>query len=107
MEFLVQVLVKEIAPWKTRWCQSERDSVVSDPLRPHGGYTVSRNSPGQNTGLGSCFRLQGTFPTQGLNPDLQHCWRILSQLSHQGSPRLLEWVWHIFQGFLALFRETC
>ena len=26
------------------------------------------NSPGQNTGVGSLSLLQGTFPTQGLNP---------------------------------------
>ena len=30
--------------------------------------------------------LQGIFPTQGPNPGLPHCWRILYQLSHQGSP---------------------
>ena len=30
--------------------------------------------------------LQGIFPTQGLNPGLPHCRRILYQLSHKGSP---------------------
>ena len=30
------------------------------------------NSPGQNTGVGSCFLLQDIFPTQGLNPGLPH-----------------------------------
>ena len=30
--------------------------------------------------------LQGIFPTQGLNPGLHHCRRILYQLSHKGSP---------------------
>ena len=44
------------------------------------------NSPGQNTGVGSCFLLQGIFPTQGSNPGFPHCRRILDQLSHQGSP---------------------
>ena len=42
--------------------------------------------------MSSCSHLQGTFPTQGLNPDLPHCRRTLYQLSHQGSPRILEWV---------------
>ena len=28
------------------------------------------NSPGQNTGMGSLFLLQGIFPTQGSNPGL-------------------------------------
>jgi len=31
--------------------------------------------------------LQGIFPTQGSNPGLPHCRRILYQLSHKGSPR--------------------
>jgi len=43
------------------------------------------NSPGQNTGVGNRFLLQGIFPTQGLNPGLLHCRQILYQLSHQGS----------------------
>ena len=47
-----------------------------------------RNSAGQNTGVGSCFLLQGIFPTQGSNPDLLHCRQILYQQSQQGSPAL-------------------
>ena len=43
------------------------------------------NSPGQNTGVGSLFLLKGIFPTQGLNPGLPHCGRILYQLSHQSN----------------------
>ena len=48
------------------------------------------NSPGQNTGVGSLSLLQGIFPTQGSNPGLPHCGWILHQLSHKGSPRILE-----------------
>ena len=33
---------------------------------------------------------RGIFPTQGLNPGLPHCRQILYQLSHKGSPRILE-----------------
>ena len=33
---------------------------------------------------------RGIFPTQGRNPDLPHCGQILYQLSHMGSPRILE-----------------
>ena len=50
------------------------------------------DSPGQNTGVSSLSLLQGIFPTQGSNPGLLHCGQILYQLSHQGSPRILEWV---------------
>ena len=64
---------------------------MSDSLRPHGLYSLW-NSPGQNTGVGSLSLLQGIFPTQGSNPDLPHCGKILYQLSHKGSPRILQWV---------------
>ena len=53
-------------------------------------------SPGKNTRVGCHALLQGIFPTQGLNPGLPHCRRILYHLSHQGSPRILEWVTYTF-----------
>ena len=71
--------------------ESEDCSVVSDSLWPHGLYSPW-NSPGPNSGVGSLSLLQGIFPTQGSNPGLPHCWQILYQLSHKGSPRILEWV---------------
>ena len=43
------------------------------------------NSPGQNTRVDSLSLLQGIFPTQGSDPGLPHCRRILYQLSHKGS----------------------
>ena len=52
---------------------------------PHGLYSPW-NSPVQNTGIGSLSLLQGIFPTQGSNPGLPRCRRILYQLSHKGSP---------------------
>ena len=45
---------------------------------------------------GSHSLLQGIFPSQGSNPGLLHCRQILYQLSHQGSPRILEWVAYPF-----------
>ena len=66
-------------------------SVMSDSLQLHGPYS-SWNSLGQNTGVGSVSLLQGIFPTQESNPGLPHCRLILYQLSHKGSPRILEWV---------------
>ena len=41
---------------------------------------------GKNTGVGCHALLQGIFLTQGLNPGLLHCRRILYHLSHLGSP---------------------
>ena len=46
--------------------------------------------------MGSHSLLQGVFPTQGSNPGLPHCREILYQLSHQESPRILEWVAYPF-----------
>ena len=46
---------------------------------------------------GSGYSLpQGIFPTQGLNTGLQHCRQLLYQLSHKGSPRMLEWLAYPF-----------
>ena len=56
------------------------------------------NSPGQNTGVSSLSLLQGIFPTQGANPSLPYCRQILYQLSHKGSPTILEWVAYPFSG---------
>ena len=75
--------------------ETESHSVVSDSWQPHGLYSPW-NSPGQNTGVGSLSLLQGIFPTQGSNPGLPPCKRILYQLSHKGSPRILEWVVYPF-----------
>ena len=82
---------------------SEARSVVSDSLWPHGLYSPW-NSPVQNTGVGSLSLFQPRtsiswiFPTQGSNPGLPHCRRILYRLSHKGSPKILGW------GSLSLFQ---
>ena len=78
-------------------------SVVSDSLQPHGlscnrllcPWGFSRQEYWSI--LGGCHALlQRIFPTQGSNPGLPHCRRILHQLSHQGSPRILEWIAYPF-----------
>ena len=60
------------------------------------GSCVHGDSPGKNTGKGCHALLQGVFPTQGSNTGLQHCRQILYCLSHQGIPRILEWVAYPF-----------
>ena len=47
---------------------SESHSVMSDPLQPRGLYSPW-HSPGQNTGVGSVFLLQGS--SQPRSPALQ------------------------------------
>ena len=89
------------------WSESESHSVMPSSLWPHGLYSPW-NSPGQNTGMGSCSLLQGIFPTQRLNRGLPHCRWILYQLSHQGNPWIIpdcnlffdySWFIHIFHLF--------
>ena len=60
------------------------------------------SSPGKNTGMDCHSLLQGIFLTQGSNPGLLHCRRILYHHSHQESPRITlntEWMlkkWELF-----------
>ena len=56
------------------------------------GSSVHVDSPGKNIGVGCHALLPGIFPTQGSNLGVPHCRQILYQLSHQGSPRILQWV---------------
>ena len=63
------------------------------------------NSPGQNTRVGSRTLLQGIFPTQGSNPGLPHCRRILYQLSHKGSPLYIQQV-IITEEWINLYRTV-
>ena len=72
-----------------RWHRVERDCESQSLYSPW-------NSPGQNTAVGSLSLLQGIFPIQGSNPGFPHCRWILYHLSHQGSPRILEWVAYPF-----------
>ena len=71
-------------------------SVMSNSWKPHElqppGSCFHGDSPGKNAGVGCHALLQGLFPTSGSNPGLLHCRWILYHLSHQESPRILEWV---------------
>ena len=46
----------------------------------------------KNTGMGNLVLFQWVFQTQELNLLLLYCRQILYQLSHQGNPRIQEWV---------------
>ena len=58
---------------------------MSESLRPHGLYSPW-NSLLQNAGGGRLSRLQVILLTEGSNPGLPHCGRILYQLSHKENP---------------------
>ena len=85
------------------WCFSESRPVMSDSLRPYGLWPARLlclwGSADKNTGVGSHSLLQGSFLTQGSSPSLPPYRQILYHLSHQGSPRTLEWVAYQEIGF--------
>ena len=71
-------------------------SLISDFLRIH-ELQCTRvfcpwDSPSKNIGMGCLALLQGIFPTHGSNPGLLHHRKILYYVSHQGSPKILPWV---------------
>ena len=77
-----------------------------DPMdRSPPGSSVHGDSPVKNTGVGCHALLQGIFPTRGSNPCLLHCRQILYHLSHQESPRILEWVAYPFSRGSSWFRN--
>ena len=61
----------------TQPCPTLCDPMDCSPV----GYSVHGGSPCKDTGVGCHALLQGIFPTQGSNPGLLHCRRILYQLS--------------------------
>ena len=63
-------------------CQTLCDPIDSNSP----GYSVHRDSPGQNTGVGCQALLHEIFLIQGLNPGLPHCRWVLYCLRHHGSP---------------------
>ena len=60
------------------------------------GSSIRGDSPGKNTRIGCHAVPQRIFPTQGSNPGLLYCRRILYHLSHQRSARILKWGAHPF-----------
>ena len=67
-----------------------KESGVPNSLQPRelqpARLLCSWDSPGEHTGVGCHFLLQGIFSTQGLNPGLLHCRQVVYGLSYRGSP---------------------
>ena len=68
------------------------------------GSSSPLDSPGKNRSELHTL-LWEIFPTQGSNPGLPHFGWILYCLSHQGSPRILEWVVYPFSRGSSWFRN--
>ena len=70
------------AYWRREW----QPTPVFLSGKSHGQRSLAcyspQSSPAPNTRVGSCFLLKGIFLTQGSNPGLPHCRRILYHLNH-------------------------
>ena len=97
---LVLQLVKNLLAMQETWVRSlAQEDSLENGMATHSSILAGEfygqrslevyspwDSPGQNTGVGSCSLVEGNFPTQGSNPGLLHHRQILYHLSHQGSP---------------------
>ena len=93
--------------WKNK-SESKSEGVshsdASDLATPHSVACQAPLSMGfsrQDCWSGLPFPSTGNLP----NPGLLHCRRILYHLSHQGSPRILEWVTISFSRGSSLLRD--
>ena len=82
--------------WLVLYLVTQSCPTLCNPMDRAWWAAVHGDSPGKNIKVGCHALLQGIFSTQGLNPGLPHCRQILYHLSHQGSPRILEWVAYPF-----------
>ena len=72
-----------LSRWKVKALVTQSCLTPCDPMHcSPPGFSVHGDSPGKNIGVGCHALLQGIFLTQGLNPGLLHCRKILYHLSH-------------------------
>ena len=76
--------------WKWKWKLLSLVQLFATP------WTIQPMEFSRPAYQSSLSLFQGIFPTQGSNPGLPHCTWILYQMSHKGSPRILEWVAYPF-----------
>ena len=75
---LLLVNTFHILPSRLAYIVTQSCSTLCDPMDYSlPGSSVPGDSPGKKTGVGCYALLQGIFPTQGLNPGLPRCRRIL------------------------------
>ena len=81
---------------KVKWNEVKIQVTQSCPILTTPWNIQSTELTRQNSGVGSLSLLQGIFPAQRSNQGALHCRRVLYQLSHKGSPRILEWAAYPF-----------
>ena len=90
LSILTNLLTIALRPWLCVAFQTEQSlthaQLFAAPWTVAHPNPLSWNFPGKDTGVGCHFLLHGLFPTQGLNPGLLHCRRMLYRLSYEGSP---------------------
>ena len=89
-----RILEWVVLPLSRGSCQ-QRDQIQVSSMQADSLPAEPPEKP-KNTGVGSLSLLQGIFPTQGMNPGLLHCRRILYQLSYQGIRIMFSKYGHIY-----------
>ena len=94
-----------------RSISSVSQSVVSSSLWLHGLWPTRLfcpwNSPDKNTGVGDHSLYQGIFLTQGSNPGLLRCMKILYHLSHQRSPSIYLYLYLYLSVQFSSITQSC
>ena len=82
-----QDVVREIAYHFMVMLVAQSCSTLCDPTDYNPlGFSVQKDSPGKNTGVGCHSLFREIFPTQESNLGLLHFRRILYQLCYEASP---------------------
>ena len=109
MNWWCKILDHWYSPWNSAGQNTGVDRLsLSQEILPNPGIeprspalqadslTAKPQGKPNNTGVGSLSLLKLIFSTQESNWGLLHCRWIVYQLSHKGSPRILEWVAYPF-----------
>ena len=102
------ILQERILEWvavPSSWGSSQPWAWLRSPTLWTNSLLTEPPGKPKNTGVGSLSLLQGIFPTQGSNPGLPHYTQFLYHLSHQGSPKILEWAAYPFSRGSSLPRD--
>ena len=85
-----------LASVRPAWSQVHKPDCRKGPALQADSLPAEPQEKPPNTGVCSLSLLQGIIPTQESNQGLPHCTWIPYQLSHKGSPRILECVAYPF-----------
>ena len=96
------------------WVRLLRRPRIPASYRSATAFQSPWNSPGQNTGVGSLYLLQGIFPTQGSNPrvnrkkrdKIKGKWKQENNRGNQQNQKLVLWKDKIVKSLMRVTKKT-